>query len=173
MPTTTSMTIIWLRYDSENGSVGPRSVYYECVARRVRAIELVNVSSACYTEATRIVQLQDLKCTSEREIQHLEASSKTKQCERTFLSNDIWWSTELPCMKVPRLGLLVLLRTSVLRRSIGGMILIRGNRSTQTKTCPRVTLSTTNPTRTGLGSNPCLRDEKRATDPWHGHFKTD
>jgi len=87
MPMTISMTIMRLPYDTENGSVGPRSVCYERVVRIVKVRELVNVSCVCYTEATRIVQLQDLKCTSQREIQHLEASSKTKQCERTFLSN--------------------------------------------------------------------------------------
>jgi hypothetical protein len=72
----------------------------------------------------------------------------------------------LPCtsMKVPTFGLLVFLRTSsLLCRSIGGIILLRGNRSTQTKTCTRATLSTTNPTRTGLGSNSRLRDGKSAT----------
>jgi hypothetical protein len=31
------------------------------------------------------------------------------------------------------------------------------NRSTRGKTCPKVTLSTTNPTWTDPGSNPCLR----------------
>jgi len=37
------------------------------------------------------------------------------------------------------------------------MIMTGKNRSTQRKACPIVTLSTTNPTRTGLGSNrgPC------------------
>jgi hypothetical protein len=37
------------------------------------------------------------------------------------------------------------------------MILTGKNQSTQRKACPSVTLSTTNPTRTGLGSNqgPC------------------
>jgi hypothetical protein len=87
MPTTISMTIMQLRYDTENGSVGPRSVCYERVVRMVKARELVNVSCVYYTEATRIAQLKDLKCTSQTEIQHLEVSSKTKQCERTFLSN--------------------------------------------------------------------------------------
>jgi hypothetical protein len=37
-------------------------------------------------------------------------------------------------------------------------------RSTRGKTCPSVTLSTTNPTRTDLGSNPGLRGEKLATN---------
>jgi hypothetical protein len=38
------------------------------------------------------------------------------------------------------------------------------NRSTRGKTCPSVTLSTTNPTRTDSGSNPGLRGERPATN---------
>jgi hypothetical protein len=37
------------------------------------------------------------------------------------------------------------------------------NRSTQRKTCPSTTLSTTNPTWTDPGSNPGLRGERPAT----------
>jgi hypothetical protein len=45
----------------------------------------------------------------------------------------------------------------------GGMIQREENRRTGTKSCPNATLSTTNPTRTGQGINPHLRDEKSAT----------
>jgi hypothetical protein len=38
------------------------------------------------------------------------------------------------------------------------------NRSTGGKTCPSATLSTTNPTWTDRGSNPCLRGERPATN---------
>jgi hypothetical protein len=38
------------------------------------------------------------------------------------------------------------------------------NRSTRRKTCPSATLSTTNPTWTGPGSNPGLRGERTATN---------
>jgi hypothetical protein len=38
------------------------------------------------------------------------------------------------------------------------------NRSTRIKTCPSVTLSTTNPTWTDPGSNPGLRGERPATN---------
>jgi hypothetical protein len=39
------------------------------------------------------------------------------------------------------------------------------NRSTRGETCPIVTLSTTNPTRTDLGSKPGLRRERPAINP--------
>jgi hypothetical protein len=45
--------------------------------------------------------------------------------------------------------------------SIGEMALTGENRSTPRETCPVVTLSTINPTRTGLESNPGLRSEGR------------
>jgi hypothetical protein len=38
------------------------------------------------------------------------------------------------------------------------------NRSTRAKTCPSDTLSTTNPKWTDPGSNPCLHDERPATN---------
>jgi hypothetical protein len=48
--------------------------------------------------------------------------------------------------------------------SIDGMIVTRGNQSTRWNTCPSATLSTTNLTWTGLGSNPSLRGERPATN---------
>ena len=47
---------------------------------------------------------------------------------------------------------------------IGGMKLTVENRSTRRKTCSIATLSTTNPTWTGLRSNPGLRGERSATN---------
>jgi hypothetical protein len=44
------------------------------------------------------------------------------------------------------------------------MKLTGGNRSTRGKTCPSVTLSTTNSTWTDPGSNPDLRSETPATN---------
>jgi hypothetical protein len=65
-----------------------------------------------YTEARRNVQLQGFECTCQREIQTIEASLTTKQCESTFLSNATRYPTiALPCLKVPWIRPLVLLRT--------------------------------------------------------------
>jgi len=47
---------------------------------------------------------------------------------------------------------------------IGGIKVTGENRSSGTKTCLSATLSTWNPTWTGLGSKPALRGEKPATD---------
>jgi hypothetical protein len=47
--------------------------------------------------------------------------------------------------------------------SDGGMILTGENRRTRRKTCPSVTLSITNPTRTDPGPKPGLRGEGPAT----------
>ena len=47
---------------------------------------------------------------------------------------------------------------------IDGTILMGDKRSTRNKTSPSVTLSTTNPMRTGLGSNACLCGERPATN---------
>jgi hypothetical protein len=44
--------------------------------------------------------------------------------------------------------------------AVGGIRIGRGNHSTREKTCPSVTLSTTNPTSPGLGSNPGRRGGK-------------
>jgi hypothetical protein len=45
----------------------------------------------------------------------------------------------------------------------GGMKLIGENRSTRIKTCPINSLSTTNPTQTGLGLNTGLRGDRLET----------
>jgi hypothetical protein len=44
------------------------------------------------------------------------------------------------------------------------MILTAENRNTRRKPCPSETLPTTNPTSTGLGSNPGTRRKRRVTD---------
>jgi hypothetical protein len=44
--------------------------------------------------------------------------------------------------------------------STGGIIMTRKPRSAQSKTCPHATLSTTDPTRTGLGVKPTIREAK-------------
>jgi hypothetical protein len=51
-----------------------------------------------------------------------------------------------------------------LRWSTGGMNLTGENGSTRRKTCPRATLSTTNPTWTNPGSNPGFRGDRPATN---------
>jgi hypothetical protein len=57
--------------------------------------------------------------------------------------------------------------------SDGGMILTGENLRTRRKTCPSVTLSTTNPTWIEPGANPVLRGERPATnDLSHGTAKT-
>ena len=79
------------------------------------------------------------------------------------------------CLKVVRLRPLVLLITVVLRWKwvwrIHGMILTEENRRTLTKACPSATLSTTNVTRTCLGSKAELQTESPETklsEPRHG-----
>jgi hypothetical protein len=48
--------------------------------------------------------------------------------------------------------------------SIGGMILTGENRRSRRNTCPSTTLSTTNPTRTGVGLDPGLRGDRPAAN---------
>jgi hypothetical protein len=76
--------------------------------------------------------------------------------------------TIIAFLYVPRLRPLVLLIRVAVRLkwawSIFGTVLTGDNRSTQRRTCPSGTLSTTNPTWIGPGSNMCLRDERPCTD---------
>jgi hypothetical protein len=56
----------------------------------------------------------------------------------------------------------------------GGMILTGENRRSRTETCPRATLSTTNPTWIDPGANPGLLSERPATNCLsHGTAKMD
>ena len=48
------------------------------------------------------------------------------------------------------------------------MILTEETRSTRRETYISATLSTTNPTRSSLGMNPVLRDDKVTTELWQG-----
>jgi hypothetical protein len=72
--------------------------------------------------------------------------------------------------KVPTLRPFVLLVRATCRwrwvSSTGGMILTEKNRSTRRKTCPSVTLSNTNLTRTGLVLNPGPRVGGRRLTTW-------
>ena len=49
----------------------------------------------------------------------------------------------------------------------GGMIVPRETEVLREEIYPNATLSTTNPKQTGLVSNPTLRDERPATDPFN------
>jgi hypothetical protein len=46
----------------------------------------------------------------------------------------------------------------------------RETKGLKTETCPSSTLSTTNPTRTGLGSSPGFHNDRKALTHSHKHF---
>jgi len=74
--------------------------------------------------------------------------------------------TELLSYKVPKLRPFLLLarETCGWVLNIGDNTVARKIRCTRRKTCPIDTMSTTNPTWTGLGSNPGLGGDRPATD---------
>ena len=84
---------------------------------------------------------------------------KKSESESNFVSNAPWFPTQHCYLKVPMLRPFVLLvkGTCTWRvRSIGGMTITGYKRNTRRNPCSTATLSTTNLTRTGLGSNPGL-----------------